>query len=71
MQTKATCGHKSDDNGLTCIFFAQCPGNSDLDLWKAIYNIALGDTGDTETARRAAESYMAGRIGALPTWLHG
>lgn len=62
-------GHQASEDGRTCIFFAQCPENSDLALWQSVYAIALDDTGDKQQAFRAAESYMAGRLRALPTWV--
>ena len=61
-------GHPISEDGRTCIFFAQCDANDDLSLWQSVYETAIEDGPSEETARRAAESYMAGRLRALPTW---
>ncbi len=67
--TKSTCGHPMSDDELTCVFFAQCSGNSDIELYRSTFATALENTGSATTARRCAEAYMAGRIGSLPTYV--
>jgi hypothetical protein len=62
-------GHPISEDGRTCVFFAQCPANSDLDLYLSTYEIALTHGIGEQRARRCAEAYMAGRIGALPTFV--
>lgn len=57
-------GHPLSEDGITCVFFAQCPGNSDVDLYRSVYATALETVGDASRARRMAEAYFQGRLTA-------
>lgn len=57
--------HPLSDDGRTCVFFAQCPENSDLDIYRAVWDAAFDRFGEQALASRMAESYMAGRMRAL------
>lgn len=62
--TELLHGHPADSDGLTCVFFARCPENSDIALYRSVYAGALHL--GKKRARAMAEAYMSGRMGAFP-----
>ena len=61
--TKATCGHPISEDNITCIFWTRCEGNSETDIFRGMYAIALERVdGDEAHARRITESGMSGLL---------
>ncbi len=55
-------GHPLSEDGITCVYFAQCEANTETAIYRSVYATALETTGDAARAKRATEAYMSGRL---------
>lgn len=58
------CSHPLSEDGRTCIYWTRCPANSDIEMYRSVYESALAETDDADRARSVTEAYFSGRMTA-------